>query len=93
MVVFLFSILCFAALATVKVKVFSVTFQDNESGFFRISGNAPVFFSAPLVLNLKLHWEFWGTEVSNEPGSGLVKLSLFVDLRKERKSKVRLFYA
>jgi len=51
------------------------------------------FLSAPLVLNLKLNWEFWGTEVSNEPGSGLVKLSLFVDLRKERKSKVKLFYA
>jgi hypothetical protein len=51
------------------------------------------FFSAPLVLNLKLNWEFWGTEVRNEPGSGLVKLSLFVDLRKERKSKVKLFYA
>lgn len=51
------------------------------------------FSSAPLVLNLKLNWEFWGTEESNEPGSGLVKLSLFVDLRKERKSKVRLFYA
>lgn len=76
-----------------RLKFFLLHFKIMKVGFFRISGNAPVFFSAPLVLNLKLHWEFWGTEVSNEPGSGLVKLSLFVDLRKERKSKVRLFYA
>ena len=91
-VAFLLSILWFAALDTVIVKVFSVIFQDNESGFFKITGNSPIFLSAS-VLNPELNWEFWCTELSNEPGSGLVKLSLYMVLRKERKSKVRLFYA
>lgn len=76
-----------------RLKFFLLHFKIMKVGFLGLVEMHLFFFSAPLVLNLKLNWEFWGTEVSNEPGSGLVKLSLFVDLRKERKSKVKLFYA
>lgn len=76
-----------------RLKFFLLHFKIMKVGFLGLVEMHLFFLSAPLVLNLKLNWEFWGTEVSNEPGSGLVKLSLFVDLRKERKSKVKLFYA
>lgn len=75
-----------------RLKFFLLHFKIMKVGFLGLVEMHLFFFSAPLVLNLKLNWEFWGTEVGNEPGSGLVKLSLFVDLRKERKSKVKLFY-